>query len=43
VTGEAFDVGATRPEHRHPVFGAAGHVLAQIQRVSVTGPAAVAG
>ena len=28
VAGEALDVGAPRPEHRHPVFGAPGDVLA---------------
>jgi len=41
--GEALDVGAARPEHRHPVFGAPGQVLAQVERVSVAGEAAVAG
>jgi hypothetical protein len=43
VTGEALDVSAPRPEHCHPVFGAPGHVLAQIQRVGLAGQAAVAG
>ena len=43
VTGEALDVSAPRPEHRHPVFGAPGHVLAQIHGVGVAGQAAVAG
>jgi hypothetical protein len=43
VAGEALDVGATRTEHRQVVFGAPGHVLAQIQRVGVAGEAAVAG
>jgi hypothetical protein len=42
VAGEALDVGAPRPEHRHPVFGAPGHVLAQIQCVGVTSQPAVA-
>jgi hypothetical protein len=43
VAGEALDVGATGTEHRHPVFGAPGHVLTQIERVGVTGQPAVAG
>jgi hypothetical protein len=43
VTGEPLDVGAACPEHRHPVFGAPSDVLAQIERVRVTGEAAVAG
>jgi hypothetical protein len=43
VAGELLDVGAARPEHRHPVFGAPGHVLAQVQRVDIAGEAAVAG
>jgi hypothetical protein len=42
VAGEALDVGAPRPEHHHPVFGAPGHVLAQIQCVGVTSQPAVA-
>jgi hypothetical protein len=41
VAGEALDVGATGTEHRHLVFGAPGHVLAQIQRVGVAGQPAV--
>ena len=42
VAGKAFDVNTARPEHRQPVFGAPGHVLAQIQGVGVAGQAAVA-
>jgi hypothetical protein len=41
VAGEALDIGAARPEHRHPVFGAPGHVLAQIEHVGLAGEAAV--
>jgi hypothetical protein len=43
MTGEALDIGTARTEHRHLVFGAPGHVLAQIQREGVAGQAAVAG
>jgi hypothetical protein len=43
VAGEALDVGTTRPEHGHPVFGAPGDVLAQVKRVGVAGQAAVTG
>jgi hypothetical protein len=35
VAGNALDVGATRPEHRHPVIGAPGDVLAQVEGVCV--------
>jgi hypothetical protein len=43
MAGEALDVGATCTEHRHPMLGAPGHVLAQIQCVGVAGQPAVAG
>jgi hypothetical protein len=43
VTGEAFDVGATRPEQRHSVFGAPGDVLARVEGVGLASQAAVAG
>jgi hypothetical protein len=43
VAGETLDVGATRPEHRHPVFGAPGDVLAQVEGVGVASQTAVAG
>lgn len=43
VAAEAFDVGAARTEDRQMPFGAPGDVLAQVERVGLTGQAAVAG
>jgi len=37
VTSETLDIGATRPEQRHPVFGTPRDVLAQVERVGVAG------
>jgi hypothetical protein len=41
VAAEAFDVGAARTEDRQALFGAPGHVLAQVKRVRLAGQTAV--